>query len=397
MLCAYMLTREGVDCVVCEADTVGSGTTAGTTAKITAQHGLIYSHITDTYGKDAARLYLEANLGAVEKYAKLTSGECDFERRDTLVYSLTSNEALIKEHKALSDIGYHPIFEERVPLPFPTVGALRFKDQAVFDPAKLLTRISDGIRIYENTRILKISDGTATSSLGSVKAKKIIVATHFPIINKYGLYPLKMYQSRSYVIAVSGAPRFCDEYVDASGSGFSFRGYGDLLFIGSGAHRTAEPTHGWGEAEELVRRHFDGARVEYKWAEQDCITLDGMPYIGQYSKKTDGLYVATGFNKWGMTGSMIASEVLRDMILERKNEYASLFDPSRKMCVTPLFENIKSSFKGLVTPRTPRCPHLGCALVWNKLERSWDCPCHGSRFDGEGNILDTPATKRLKR
>ena len=122
------------------------------------------------------------------------------------------------------------------------------------------------------------------------------------------------------------------------------------------------------------------------------MTLDGVPYIGLYSRGTDGLYTVTGFNKWGMTSSMAAASLLTDLALGRKNPYGSLFSPSRTMLRPQLAVNTLESALGLLTPTTPRCPHMGCALKYNAAEHSWDCPCHGSRFGEDGALIDNPAT-----
>ena len=126
------------------------------------------------------------------------------------------------------------------------------------------------------------------------------------------------------------------------------------------------------------------------------MSLDGVPYIGQYSSRTPGLFVATGFNKWGMTSSMAAAMLLSDLVQGRKNPYAQVFSPSRTALRPQLFSNMGKAAVHLLTPRSPRCPHMGCALKWNPQERSWDCPCHGSRFTEEGKLLDNPATGGLK-
>lgn len=144
-------------------------------------------------------------------------------------------------------------------------------------------------------------------------------------------------------------------------------------------------------------RNIPGAKEVCRWATQDCMTLDGVPYIGQYSKRTPNLYVATGFNKWGITSSMVASMVLCDLVQGRENPYADIFSPSRTMLRPQLFINGFEAAVNLLTPTKPRCPHMGCALKWHPQEHSWDCPCHGSRFADDGKLLDNPATGDLKK
>ena len=185
-------------------------------------------------------------------------------------------------------------------------------------------------------------------------------------------------------------------YVDEAKTGLSFRPYGDLLLLGGGSHRTGKKGGGWRELEQFAAQHFPKATILAKWATQDCMSLDGVPYIGQYAKSTPDLYVATGFNKWGMTTSMAAAELLSDLVRGKKNPLAALFDPSRSVLHPQLTVNAAESVLNLITPTAPRCPHMGCALKYNPEEKSWDCPCHGSRFDREGIVLDNPATDDKK-
>ena len=223
-------------------------------------------------------------------------------------------------------------------------------------------------------------------------AEKIIVATHFPLLNKHGGYFMKLYQDRSYVLALKNAPVMDGMYRDADQKGLSFRSWRDLLLLGGGSHRTGKEGGGWRELEAFARRHYPTAQVEARWATQDCMSLDGVPYIGQYSKTTPNLYVATGFNKWGMTSAMAAATILTDLVQGKDNPYAEVFAPSRRSLRPQLFVNAAEATLNLLTPTAPRCPHMGCALKYNRAERSWDCPCHGSRFQEDGRLIDNPAT-----
>ena len=181
-------------------------------------------------------------------------------------------------------------------------------------------------------------------------------------------------------------------YRDADQKGLSFRSWRDLLLLGGGSHRTGKEGGGWRELEAFARRHYPTAQVEARWATQDCMSLDGVPYIGQYSKTTPNLYVATGFNKWGMTSAMAAATILTDLVQGKDNPYAEVFAPSRRSLRPQLFVNAAEATLNLLTPTAPRCPHMGCALKYNRAERSWDCPCHGSRFQEDGRLIDNPAT-----
>ena len=398
LLCAWQLKQAGVDCLPIEAGRVANGVTAGTTAKITSQHGLIYQKLIQTIGEDKSRGYWRVNQLALEEYRKLAVDfPCDFEIKDNYIYTIDSEEPLERELEALCRLGIPAELARNLPLPISTCGAVCFKNQAQFHPLNFLAGIVKELNIRENTRTVNIQKGRVVTDRGIIRAEKIIVATHFPILNRRGLYFMKQYQSRSYVLALSGAQNVNGMYLDGSGNGFSFRNQGELLLLGGGAHRTGKPSSGWEPLASFAQVHYPACREVARWAAQDCMTLDGLPYIGQYSSVTPWLYVATGFNKWGMTGAMTAAMVLRDLILGRENGYGEIFDPARSMFHRQLGVNLLESAIHLLTPTRPRCPHLGCALQWNPQEHSWDCPCHGSRFDEGGQLLDSPATEDLRR
>ena len=396
ILCAWLLSERGVDCVVAEADRVCGGITKNTTAKITAQHGLLYDKLLRRDGEELARKYLEINLAALERYRELSRGiGCELEERDSFVYSLQSSECIEREVRALDRLGYKADFVSEVPLPFATKGAVRFPRQAQMSPLELFAALASDLAIYEQTAVREVRGGRAITDRGAIMAKKIIVATHFPFINKHGGYFLKMYQQRSYVVALEGAPSPGGMYVDEAEKGLSFRDSGDILLLGGGSHRTGKQGGGWRELEQTAARLYPQAQIKYRWATQDCMTLDSIPYIGRYSRGTPELYVATGFNKWGMTSSMAAAMVLADLVTERENPYAELFEPSRSMLHPQLAVNCLESVSNLLMPTTKRCPHMGCALRWNAQEHTWDCPCHGSRFSQDGRLIDNPATADL--
>ncbi|MGN0557146.1 MAG: FAD-dependent oxidoreductase, partial [Acutalibacteraceae bacterium] len=271
--------------------------------------------------------------------------------------------------------------------------AVGIPNGAQFHPLKYFCGIAKELRLFGYARAIEIRDGRVLCDGGSITADNIVVATHFPFINKFGGYFLKMYQQRSYVLALGGIP--ADRlpqgmYIDEETGGLSFRRWGDMLLLGGGSARTGCT----GDALERLRaealRLYPEAKIAAAWAAQDCMTLDGMPYVGQYSRRLPNVYVATGFNKWGMTSSMAAAMILRDALLGKPNEYAAVFSPARSMLHPQLAKNLASTF-GNFCRIAPRCPHLGCALKYNKYEHSWDCPCHGSRFDERGGLLDGPA------
>ena len=398
LLCAYQLKKAGVDCIVAERTRIASGITGNTTAKVTCQHGLIYSKLAKKYGLEAAGLYLKANEQSLSEYRALCADiPCDFEEQSHTVYSRQDLHALEEELAVLSKLNYPAELAGGLPLPFPTIGGIRFPRQAQFHPLKFLSGIVGNLTIYENTPVQSLSKTEAVTEHGRIHANAVVVATHFPFLNKHGSYFLKLYQQRSYVLALENAPIPEEMYLDAQENGLSFRSWGDNLLLGGGGHRTGKKGGGWAELEAFAREHYPDANIISRWAPQDCMSLDGIPYIGQYSASTPNLYVATGFNKWGMTTSMAAAQILTDLVRGRENPYASLFSPSRSILHRQLGVNALESTVNLLTPSRKRCPHLGCALKWNTQEHSWDCPCHGSRFSEDGQLLDNPATGNLPK
>ena len=264
------------------------------------------------------------------------------------------------------------------------------------NPMKLAAQLAKGLRIYENTKALSFAGNQVQTASGTITAQKIIVATHFPMLNEHGAYFLKLYQQRSYVIALENAKQPEGMYLDCADNGLSLRSAGRYFLLGGGGHRTGKQGLNWSLPEAVAAQYYPDAKILARWATQDCMTLDGMPYIGRYSSATPDLYVATGFQKWGMSTSMAAASILADLIQNRENPYSSLFSPQRSMMHKQLLVNGLEATANLLLPTKPRCPHLGCALHWNEAERSWDCSCHGSRFDEKGKVLNNPATDNMK-
>jgi glycine/D-amino acid oxidase-like deaminating enzyme len=404
ILCSYMLLRNGIDCMVVERDRVGSGITANTTAKITSQHGLIYQKLLDKWGKEKASLYLKASEDAILQYAELASKiDCGFLRCSNLVYSLDNRREIERELRALESLGFAARFRKETTLPFQVAGAVEFPLQAAFHPLKLIEGLLKGplknLSIFEKSQVIDIEKKKngkgfrAFTEQGAVSADAVIVASHFPFLDRRGRYFLKMYQSRSYVVAGRGGANLDGMYVDASSHGMSFRNCGDLLLVGGGSARPGKIKKGWRELIQFCQEAYPDWETAYCWANQDCITLDGVPYIGVYYPGSDGMYVATGFNKWGMTSAMVAAHILTDMIQGKDSPYTQLFEPSRSMLHPQLLANGLESTINLLTPTVPRCRHLGCALKWNQAEGAWECSCHGSRYDEEGRCTENPSTR----
>lgn len=463
LLTAWYLKKEGKSVLVLEADKTASGQTERTTAKITSQHGLKYSKLIKKVGMKKARLYAQANEAAIEEYECLIKDheiECQFERVPAYLYTkqeteliekegknesspgddvffMRETELLKEELKAALSLGIDAFFTQETELPFEVADAVCFRNQAQFSPLEFIRHISAELEIWEYIKVIAIKGHQVVTENAVLTADKIVVATHYPIRNVPGFYFLRLHQERSYVLALSGCNKINGMYLGIDQDGYSLRQAGEFLLFGGGSHRTGENEKG-GTYEDLTqaaKKYFPQSRVETCWSAQDCMPHDGIPFIGKYSIFTPHLYVITGFQKWGMTSSMVAAMVLRDELCGRKNPYEKLFSPQRvniRASAGNLFHDIGMSVKGLtkgllhrpnesadsLAPGhggivtvdgkryacyrddtgtlhkiSARCPHMGCELTWNPDEKSWDCPCHGSRFDMDGHLLDNPAKK----
>jgi len=436
VLTAFLLQQAGRQVVVLESGRTACGQTGHTTAKVTAQHGLIYRRLLREQGEAQARQYARANQDAVEQYRELIRREqidCDWEEWESYVYG-DRREELATEAETAARLGLEASYVPHIDLPVGSAGAVRFRRQAQFHPLKFLRPLAARLTIYEHTPVLSAEGQVLRTDRGAVEAEEIVFACHFPFVNVPGLYFARMHQERSYVLALEHAGRVNGMYLGVGERALSFRNYGPYLLLGGENHRTGENSCG-GRYEALRRQAesmFPGCREAARWSAQDCITPDGVPYIGRFSSSRPHWYLATGFQKWGMTSSMAAAQILRDLICGRANSCAEVFDPSRfgpgdlaavcreggvavKSLARRLFqvpraavEDLPIGHGGIVSldgakvgiykdeagrlyPVDVRCPHLGCQLEWNPDERSWDCPCHGSRFDYRGNLLSNPA------
>lgn len=407
LLIAYYLKEEGKQVLVLEAKEIASGQTGRTTAKITSQHDVKYSKLIKSIGMEKARMYARANEEAIREYDRLIQEkqfDCHFERVPAYLYTMQNETLLSEEAEAAVCLGINAIYTRQTELPFSVAGAVCFKDQAQFTPLEFVRHISAELEILEHTQVISVHGNRVITQDTVYTADKIVVATHYPLLNVPGFYFLRQHQERSYVLALSGCRKIEGMYYGIDANGLSLRQEGDLLLLGGGGHRTGQ--NKCGESYEMLvqaaMRYFPESREEVRWSAQDCMPHDGIPFIGRYSIFTPHLYVATGFQKWGMTTSMLAALILRDEICGRENPYKKLFSPQRLQIragflnfLVDVGMSVKGLTKGLFCrlAKKPYCSHMDCELTWNPDEKSWDCPCHGSRFDANGNLLDNPAKK----
>jgi glycine/D-amino acid oxidase-like deaminating enzyme/nitrite reductase/ring-hydroxylating ferredoxin subunit len=458
---AALLKRAGQTVAVLESKRIVRGASGYTTAKVTSGHGLIYAELTKTFGRDGARIYADANQAALERIAQFVQEDgidCDFERKANYVYAESQEEvrSLQGDVEAARRCGLDTTFVKETPLPYPVAGAIRLENQAQFHPRKYLLALAesisgDGSHIFEHTRAIDVDDDepcAVRTDRGVVRARDVVVATQLPFLDR-GLFFAKTYPHRSYAVAapIDEARAPDGMFINAGTPTRSVRTIRDgqrvLVQVGGQGHKTAQeedPRGRYEALEHFLRQNWsDAGDVEYRWSTQDYMSLDRVPYIGRLRRGSKHVSTATGFNKWGMTNGTVAALILSDRILGRENEWAELFESKRlKPRVTPKLvkEGVSVGFHfvadrlGPVGARSPDeiqngegaivrvggrkravyrdeggelhllspvCRHLGCIVSWNRAERSWDCPCHGSRYSGEGRMIQGPTVKDLKR
>ena len=449
---AKLLKQAGKTVALIEADHIGKGTSGHTTAKVSSLHQLMYATLIDKYDEDQARLYGESNQAGIERLASFVADEnidCDFARKDAFTFA-TSDDQLDKikaEVRAAQMLGLPASFETETKLPFNVLGAVKFSNQAQFHPRKFILNLTakipgDGSHVFQNTRVKTVKGEepcrVMTETGATVIAKDVLIATHLPILDQ-GLFFAKTYPKRSYLIGCRIDPAQ-DPQGMFIGTGSKYRSLrttpmddgSTLLLIGGEGHKVGEASdteERYQRLEAYAQKHF-GAQTDYRWSTEDFVSFDQLPYIGKLTPTSNHTYLATGFSLWGMSKSFMSAMLLSDLIQGIENPWAKLYDATRP---TPFVtqeslkqnvdvgarwigDRIKGLFSNYSSVKTGEgklvaayrdqtgelhtvsavCPHLGCVVAWNPAEKSWDCPCHGSRFSYDGEILHGPAVHQLK-
>lgn len=453
---AYLLNQKGVKVAVIEADYILQGTTGHTTAKITSQHGLIYGKLLHEQGEELSSQYAQANESAIRMVKKIADAhkiDCDFSWQSAYLYTQQEKyRAQIEDEiKAARSLGIKAEFVEAINLPFQIKGAIKFPDQAQFHPLKFLKSLAKIIRengglIFEQTEASLIDENEVviTKAGHKIKADRIIIASHYPFFDGGGLYFSRMYQDRAYAIAIKAKEKFPEGfYINVETPTRSLRAtpHGDeeLVLVVGEHHKTGqgEDTNiHYQNLLDYAHQTFTVIDTPYRWSTQDCMTIDGVPFIGNLTSRSPNIYVATGFGRWGMSNGIASGMILSDLILQDNNPWAEVFNPARitvPSIKSFVIQNINVA-KNLLAGKLEKlpeeveleldeaaiikidgervgvykdeageiymvdttCTHLGCELNWNSGERSWDCPCHGSRFSYQGEVLEGPAIEPLK-
>lgn len=374
ILCAWFLKDAGVDCILLDKNRIAGGTGKDAMAQVTSQHGLIYSKLVERDSVEKARMYFQANELAIQKYRELSEQiNCDFEETSSYVYSKNDREKLEKEIDAVSRIGGKVEFCEATELPFATSGAVRFQGQAQLNPVKLMNGLVKELEKYQNIHVyegVEIDDWFRRAiwcGMHVTVADHIICTTHTPFYEKLGKYNRKLHREESCILALRNAQKMNGMYTDEAQGGLSFRSYGDLLLMTGGTYKTesGREVQEWEKLRKAAAMYYPEAKEMANWKVQDCFSLDGIPYIGSYAskRKTPGLYVATGFNGWGMTSAMTAAMLLTETILKDKfgeareavnYPWKEVFSPERRILLPQYFSNIKDTISDRFSSRSQK-------------------------------------------
>ena len=456
---ATLLKNDGATVAVLEDDRVGAGTSGYTTAKVTSQHSLTYASLASSFSPETASIYGAANQAGLELVARWVAErgiDCDFRRKPAFTYAEEGHdvEDIEREVEAARNAGLPASYTTETDLPYAVAGAIRFEDQAEFHPTKFLLALADGLveggsHVFEKTRALGVEDGDpcrVRTETGTVVAKHVVVATHYPFLDR-GLFFARVFPMRSYAIGVrTSGPRPQGMYLSTDSASHSIRSApardDELVIVGGEGHKTgqADAAERYRRLEEWARERFDVTSVEYRWASHDNMPADNLPYVGALTPRTKRILTATGFKKWGFSNGAAAALMLADRIAGRENPWSETFDSNRltpKQSATelakenvnvamqffgdrvrpgdvPSIDELKAGEGGIVregfqrvaasrdeagelTVLSPTCTHLYCHVRWNSAERTWDCPCHGSRFATDGKVIEGPAVKDLPR
>lgn len=454
---ALLLKRAGARVVVIEAARVGGGVTGCTTAKVSALQSTMYSTIQSRNGTDAASVYAAASLSAVERVAAIAEEEgidCKLERRPAFTYALEPSERkdVEQEHAAAGAAGLAVELVQAPDLPYETHGAVRLDGQVQLHPVRYVQGLAaavdrEGSKVFEQTRALRVSEGspcTVETSSATVRADHVVVATHYPVFDR-GLYFARLKAQRSYCIAARLRPGEVPPQgmsINPGSTTRSVRSYDDILVLGGEGHSAGSSDateERFAALERFAREHWSVAEVSHRWSAQDPVPYDHLPVIGPYRPGSSRLWVSSGFMKWGLSTATFAAEILQALIAGEDHPWAATFKPNRvsprsahelgqlgaKFSADFVLDRVKPAEAGTAeeVPRgearvvrdglgktgvyrdadgglhavSLRCTHLGCLLRFNAAEVSWDCPCHGSRFDVDGQVLEGPAVSPLDR
>ena len=412
---AYLLAKKGYHVTLLEAQAeIGTGTTAHSTGKLTVQHGTKYANLSTS----TARHYYNANRLAIER-ALQDMPTSLFRHATSYIYATTEQgkTLLQEEYNAYQKIGVPSHATNKTELPFDITLAIGIDNQAQIDPVDVVTHFAKlaqqaGAKLYTNTRAITVKENSLHVENGArISFKKLIVCTHYPITSIQRLYIAKFSIHRSYLMATPTSELLNGQYISADGPSRTIRTYlkdGKPYFIYGGGDHAAGTITNTDRYYELLSQElqtkFELTAPSYLWSAQDMQAPDDVPYVGPLVKTNDTFYIATGYNKWGLSNSFVAGELLCSYVNGVSHEAQETYTPLRHNGPQAMQKILKNTgfigvefLKGHLTRKNaPKCTHLGCKTRWNEGDHTWDCPCHGSRFDTSGNVLEGPAVYPLQ-
>lgn len=445
---ALALCEAGKSVIVLEAREVGRQVTGRSTAKITTQHGLIYRHLIDTVGQPLAQAYANANreaLAAIERWVRSLGIDCDYQPQPAYAYasSLEGRAAIEREAQAAQRLGLTARVHQQAPLPFATHGALEFPDQAQFNPASYLMGLAHAVqarggRVHQRTRALSFEHGERWQvgfEGGTVRAGQVIIATHIPVQTPISY--AQRTQPRCHV-AMAFRPRegahLAGMFIAVDEPTHSIRmgrdAEGSLLVVLGPRFDTghdADVARRFVELEDWARHNLPVAEPVWRWCNEDYDTPDRMPFVGEPDpEQAPGYFIAAGFNAWGISNGTAAGLGLARQIVSGRWPWGALFDPRRPVAddfnqggesQSPQVDDLKAigvgegaivtrngekmavwrDDTGVLFAVSAACTHKGCTVTWNNADRTWDCPCHGSIFQADGQVIHGPARQPLER
>ncbi len=423
---ALLCARDGASVALLEHDVIAAGVTGHTTAKVSALQSPVYASLRARHGAGAARDYAQGNLAAVETVARLAADlaiDCDLRRRPaaTWVRDHAQRDTIDDEAAAAIGAGLAVRVVDALPLADPVAAAVVLDDQLELNARKYVLGLAralqaQGGRLFEHSGAVSVSEHgdreLRTRGGARVRARHIVVATLMPFLDR-GLWFTRLTPQRSYCIAVRtrhDIPALMS--ISADQPTRSLRGAigpagEELLIVGGEGHPTGAESYTsarYAALEDHARALYGAVEVTHRWSAHDLMPADGLPYVGAYTPLSSHLWTAAGFRKWGLSNATMAAEILAARVAGRDHPLARTFDANRTDVLQQapgiVGEALKDTRHFLVDHVTrlrsaPVCTHLGCRLNWNDAERSWDCPCHGSRFGADGRVLTGPATKPL--
>ncbi|MDD6301998.1 MAG: FAD-dependent oxidoreductase [Bacillales bacterium] len=392
ILCAYELKKRNIDYILVEKNYIGSGISKNTTAIISFIHDFSYYEMIKKLGLKKTKDYIELCKNAMKDYEKLSHlYDFDYEKKDLFIYSMNKDK-IINEKRALESLDVEIKFANNLEIDDDYIEAIKISNQAIINPLKLIDSLAKELNIFEHSEVTKIENNKAICNGYNIFFSQVIIATNYPLVNKKGFYFMKLRQKRSYVVTIN--KKINQLYINIDDNGLYYRPYKEYTLVGGNDRLTNKDCEN-SFYNKMKKKYKDEEIIVY-WSNQDCISLDQLPYIGRFSNTHDNWYVATGFNLYGFTWAMTSSKMLIDMIEGKQKENHYLLSPSRSIFHRKLLSSLVITIISLINIKTNRCSHMGCALKHNKIDGTYECPCHGSRFDMNGKVLDGPAQKNIK-